>query len=98
MLPRARFILLVASLLLCSLATARTIIVRPGSSIRAALASASAGDRIQVLPGVYREGSPQDLNAISITANGIELVGVPSPARPVILENAGGQSFGIWVS
>jgi len=100
MLPRARFILFVASLLLfcCSLATARTILVRPGGSIRAALASASAGDRVQVLPGIYHEGSPGDLNAISITANGIELVGVPSPTRPVILENAGSQSFGIWVS
>ncbi len=101
MLPR-RFIVLAISLL-CSffsnnLATARTIVVHPGGSIRAALASATAGDRIQVLPGTYHEGSPGDLNALSITTSGIELVGVPSPARPVILENAGGQTFGIWVS
>ncbi|MGH9553554.1 MAG: right-handed parallel beta-helix repeat-containing protein, partial [Terriglobales bacterium] len=64
----------------------------------AALAQASPGDRIRVLPGVYHEGSPGDLNAITISASGIELVGVSSPTRPVVLENAGGQSFGVWVS
>ncbi|HEY6922949.1 MAG TPA: parallel beta-helix domain-containing protein [Steroidobacteraceae bacterium] len=100
MLPRVRYTPFAVSLLcfLCNLAVARTIVVHPGDSIRVALASASAGDRIQVLPGIYHEGSPGDLNALSITANGIELVGLASPTRPVILENAGGQSFGIWVS
>lgn len=94
------FILPVALLLsfFCNPATARTIVVHPGGSIGVALASASPGDRIQVLPGVYHEGSQGDLNAITITASGIELVGLSSPTRPVILENAGGQSFGIWVS
>ena len=98
--PLSRCSLLAASLLgLCSnLAVARTLVVHPGDSIRVALASARAGDRVQVLPGIYREGTPGDLNAISITASGIELVGVSTPTRPVILENAGGQSFGIWVS
>jgi parallel beta-helix repeat protein len=100
MLPRVRFDLLCVLMLslFCNLATARTIIVHPGASIRAALAGAAAGDRIEVLPGIYHEGSPNDLNAISITANGIELVGLSTPTRPVVLENAGGQSFGIWVS
>ena len=100
MLSPVRFILLVASLLsfFCNPATARTIVVHPGGSIGAALASASPGDRVQVLPGVYHEGSPGDLNALTITASGIELVGLSSPTRPVILENAGGQSFGLWVS
>ena len=92
---------LLAGLLLasvCAPAAARTIVVHPGGSIRAALTSAKAGDRVQVLPGIYHEGSPGDLNALSITVSGIELVGVPSPNRPVVLENAGNQSFGIWVS
>lgn len=79
-------------------AIARTLIVHAGESIRAALASANAGDRIQVLPGTYHEGTAADPNALSITVSGIELVGLPSPTRPVVLENAGGQSFGIWVS
>ena len=100
LLRRIHYIGLVASLLscFCNLAAARTIVVHPGGSIRAALANAIAGDRIQVLPGIYHEGSPGDLNALSVTASDIELVGISSPTRPVILENAGGQSFGIWVS
>jgi len=100
MVPRVRFTLLLVSLLsfLCHPALARTIVVHPGDSIRAALAEASSGDRIQVLPGIYHEGSSGELNALGITASGIELVGLSTPTRPVILENAGGQSFGIWIS
>lgn len=79
-------------------AWAATIVVRPGDSIRAALARASPGDRIEVLPGTYREGAPGDLNALTVTLDGIALVGRSSPGHPVVLENAGGQSFGIWVS
>jgi parallel beta-helix repeat protein len=79
-------------------AISRTIVVHPGNSIRAALAGANSGDRIQVMPGVYHEGALGDLNALSIVASGIELVGLATPTHPVILENAGGQSFGIWVS
>jgi parallel beta-helix repeat protein len=79
-------------------AAARTITVQPGESIRAALAQAQPGDRVQVLPGTYREGSPGDLNAVTIGTSGISLVGMSTPHRPVILENMGGQSFGIWVS
>jgi parallel beta-helix repeat protein len=89
---------LALSLLLPASTLARTIIVHSGGSIRAALNQARPGDRVQVLPGVYREGSPGDLNALTITASDIKLIGVPSPAQPVVLENAGGQSFGIWVS
>lgn len=100
MLPRIRFILLGSSLvlLLCDSTIARTIVVHPGGSIRAALAQAGSGDRVQVLPGVYHEGSQGDLNAITIAASGIELVGLSSRTRPVVLENAGNQAFGIWVS
>ncbi len=79
-------------------AAARTLVVHPGESIRAAIARARPGDRVQVLPGVYREGAAGDLNALTITLDGIELVGVPSRRHPVVLENAGGQSYGVWVS
>ena len=89
---------LAVGLLLSLPVLSRTIVVHPGGSIRAALSEARPGDRVQVLPGVYREGSGGDLNALTINTSGIELVGTPSPARPVVLENAGGQSFGIWVS
>jgi parallel beta-helix repeat protein len=90
---------LAASLTLAALpAAARTILVRPGQSIRSAVAKASPGDRIEVSPGTYREGSASDLNAITITRSGIDLVGLSSPGHPVILKNAGKQSYGIWVS
>jgi len=85
---------------LCTAASAgaRTHVVRSGESIRDAIAQARAGDRIEVEPGVYREGRPGDLNALTITLDGIELIGKPRPGRPVVLENAGNQGFGIWVS
>ena len=60
--------------------------------------AARPGDRIQVLPGTYHEGSPGDTNAITITKSGIQLIGLSTPQNPVVLENAGGQSYGIWVS
>jgi len=91
--------LFAAAVLLAALpAPARTLVVRSGQSIRAALARASAGDRIEVQPGTYREGSPDDLNALTITRGGIELVGLSRPGHPVVLENAGAQSYGIWTS
>jgi len=95
-----RLILLAVSIfpLLANLAAARTITVHPGDSIRAALSVAKPGDRVQVLPGVYHEGAAGDVNSITIAKSGIALVGLSSPTRPVVLENAGQQSFGIWVS
>ena len=91
---------LVAALILSAglPAAARTLVVRPGGSIRAALARASAGDRVEVWPGVYREGASGDLNALTITKSGIALVGLSAPGRPVVLENAGAQGYGVWVS
>lgn len=93
---------LVGTALLLAFATtsaqARTLVVHPGGSIREALAKAKPGDRIKVLPGVYKEGAPDDLNALTITMDRIELVGDSSSGDPVVLENAGGQSFGLWVS
>lgn len=94
-LARAAAALLLAA---CVPVRASTIVVRPGDSIRAALSRASPGDRIEVLPGTYREGAPGDLNALTVTIDGIALVGRSSPGHPVVLENAGGQSYGVWVS
>jgi parallel beta-helix repeat protein len=94
-----RSILLLAALLTAGLpASARTIVVQKTGSIRAALAQASAGDRIEVMPGTYREGKATDVIALAITLPGISLVGKPRPGNPVVLENAGDQGFGIWVS
>lgn len=87
-----------AALIWAGAVSARTHVVHPGQSIRAALEAAAPGDRVLVLPGVYHEGAPGDLNALTITRGGIQLLGRPAPGRPVVLENAGGQSFGIWVS
>jgi parallel beta-helix repeat protein len=89
---------LAAALLWAGAAVARTHTVHPGQSIAAALAAAVPGDRILVLPGVYHEGAAGDLNALTLGKDGIVLEGHPAPGRPVVLENAGGQSFGIWVS
>ena len=75
-----------------------TIIVQPGDSIAAAIQGAQTGDVIQVQPGTYHEGAAGDLNALTITKSGIEIDGNSTADSPVILENAGGQSFGIWVS
>src|SRR5205807_4120057 len=76
----------------------RTLVVREGGSIAAAIARAAPGDTIQVLPGVYHEGQPGDLNALTITTDDLTLEGRSLPGQPVVLENAGGQSFGVWVS
>ena len=101
--PAARLIAHSSLSTLCVLAAAlptfaATLVVRPGESIRAALARARAGDTIEVMPGVYHEGTAGELNALTITLDRISLVGRPRVGRPVVLENAGGQSFGIWVS
>jgi parallel beta-helix repeat protein len=79
-------------------ASARTLIVHRGGSIRAAIAHALPGDRIEVMPGVYKEGAPGDLNALTITIDRIELIGRSTHDDPVVLEHAGVQSFGVWVS
>ncbi len=98
-LGRRTFVAVLAlGLLVSAVASARTLYVRAGGSIRTALAQAHAGDTIKVFPGVYREGQAGDPNALAISLDGIQLVGMSRPGRPVVLQNAGGQSFGIWVS
>jgi len=95
---RAALIFLVVGLTFPSLALARRRGVRPGESIRTALQAAHPGDRIEVQPGVYHEGASNDLNALTVTVDGIQLVGLSQPGRPVVLENSGSQSYGIWLS
>src|SRR5215831_8325381 len=76
---RALFVVLVLALLVPSRARARTHVVQPGDSIRAALAQAQPGDRITVLPGVYREGAADVPTALTVTQDDIALVGLASP-------------------
>lgn len=97
---RFAFAISFAGALLCSAgaAQARVHVVHSGGSIRAALSLAKAGDTIEVHPGVYHEGSPGDLIALTVTLDGIRLIGRPRHRHPVVLENAGRQGFGVWVS
>jgi parallel beta-helix repeat protein len=91
--------LIVALMLNTAAATeARVWTVHLGESISAAISKAHPGDRIDVMPGIYHEGHPGDLNAVTITTDGIDLVGLSHGNQPVVLESAGGQSYGVWVS
>lgn len=74
----------------------RTIVVRPGDSIQAAIDQAEPGTTIFVLGGVYRE-TADATNGLNITKSGIRLVGQSNPAKRVVLENAGNQRNGIVV-
>jgi cytochrome c peroxidase len=89
--------------LLAGPAVGKTIFVSPGQSIQAAVDSAAAGDTVMVRPGTYHEAGqpcptdPGRTCAVVINKDHISLAGLPSPVRPVILENAGGQDRGIEV-
>jgi len=75
---------------------ATTMVVRPGQSIQATVDSAAPGTTIVVLPGTYHEaGWP---HAVSVTKDGIRLIGRPRRGRPVVLEQAASQVNGLWVS
>jgi hypothetical protein len=80
----------------------RTIVVRPGQSIQAAVDRAQPGDTIAVEPGTYREAGracPFDRSqtcAVSITKDAIALVGRGGKQRVTLL-NAKGLSNGIAV-
>lgn len=73
-----------------------TIVVRPGESIQRAIDIARPGTRIYVLAGVYRE-SQDPTNGLTITKNGISLIGQTTKKKRVVLENAGTQRNGIVV-
>jgi len=68
-------------------------VVSPGRSIQQALDHARPGGWVLVLPGVYRE-TADATNGLSITRS-VNLVGLSTPARRVVLENSGGQKNGI---
>jgi parallel beta-helix repeat protein len=74
-----------------------TITVQPGQSIQAAVDAAPPNSTIIVEPGTYQE-SPAQPNAVTISKDGIQLVGASTPGHPVILMKAGDQETGIYVA
>jgi parallel beta-helix repeat protein len=91
------------SLGLTAAAEAKTIRVKPGDSIQAAVDKATPGDRILVKAGTYREDGqpcptePSHTCAVVIEKNNIRLIGVPSRRHRVVLEAKGDQDEGIAV-
>ena len=75
---------------------AARIVVHDGDSLQAAIDAAPPGATIIVEPGIYQGTAAA--RAITVTKNGIHLVGAARPNRPVILRQAGAQTHGIWVS
>ena len=70
-------------------------VVSPGQSIQAAIDEAARGGWVFVRPGVYRE-TADATNGLNIT-QGINLIGLSTSRRRVVLENAGDQRNGIVV-
>ncbi len=73
-----------------------TIVVRPGDSIQAAIDRAKPGTRIYILAGTYRE-LKDPTNALTITKNGIRLIGQTTKKKRVVIENAGNQRNGLVI-
>lgn len=72
------------------------IVVHNGESIQAAIDAAPPGATIIVKPGVYQGTSAA--RALTITKEGIHLIGAARHNQPVILQQSGIQTHGIWVS
>jgi nitrous oxidase accessory protein NosD len=83
-------------LTLAPAADARTVTVKPGESIQAAVDAATPGSTIMVLPGVYHE--PGNDRAVTITRDDIHLVARAGHGDDVVIEASGGQTDGVWVS
>src|SRR5262245_66596412 len=73
---------------------AKRIVVHNGESLQAAIDAAPAGATIIVKPGVYQGTSAA--RALTITKDGIQLIGAERHNQTVILEQAGEQTQGIW--
>jgi parallel beta-helix repeat protein len=79
-----------------STAAAKTVVVKSGESIQGAIDAASAGTTIRVEPGTYHGAGA--VRAVTVTKAGIRLVGAARKGQPVVLEQSGTQTQGIWVS
>src|SRR5262245_60193118 len=90
-----------ASLFVAAAGHAKVLTVNSGDSIQAAVDQAQPGDTIKVQPGTYQEaGTPCPMDpsatcAVSVTKANIRLVAAAKRHKPVVLENPGGQAFGI---
>ena len=73
-----------------------TIVVRPGDSIQAAIDRAKPGTRIYILAGTYKEVQ-NPTNGLTITKNGLTIIGQKTKKKRVVIENAGSQRNGIVV-
>jgi parallel beta-helix repeat protein len=73
-----------------------TIVVRPGDSIQAAIDRAQPGTRIYILAGTYKEVQ-NPTNGLTITKNGLTIIGQKTRKKRVVIENAGSQRNGIVV-
>ena len=93
---------LMVMLLMPAASSARTLTVHAGKSIQSAVNRAHPGDRIFIMPGVYREhGTPCPTESgdcgVVIKKDDISLIGRPKKNRPVVLEARGDQHQGIAV-
>ena len=89
-------LLLVGSVSIAAQGQRRSVqFVSPGQSIQAAIDEADEGGWVFVRPGVYREAADAT-NGLNIT-KAINLIGLSTPRKRVILDNAGDQRNGIVV-
>jgi parallel beta-helix repeat protein len=68
-------------------------VVKPGRSIQEAIDRAKEGGWVFVLPGTYHE-TADATNGLNITKS-VNLIGLSTPWKKVVLENSGGQRNGI---
>src|SRR5262249_19946638 len=80
-----------------STGTLPTMTVHAGQSIQAAVNAAAANTTIFVEPGVYHE-SAGAATPVTISKDGIKLIGQSTAEHPVVLESAAGQQNGIVVA